>query len=236
VNPDLRHLITLQDLELKITGLQKQAADIPALIQAFNRELERVRQEYEARVAHAKELANHRRTLEGQVDMSRSKLSRLKDQLMAVKTNKEYTAMLHEIQLAEEQIRSEEDKILEIMEEMENKDKDLQSSEKAMLAKSSELQEDIRKTNESAPLLEEELEKLRQEKARTEALIDADLLSRYRRIADARKGVALAEARDELCSACHVRIRPQIYAELAGTDNIYACDSCSRILFLREGQ
>ena len=31
--------------------------------------------------------------------------------------------MLHEIQMAEEQIRSEEDKILEIMEEMENKEK-----------------------------------------------------------------------------------------------------------------
>ena len=54
--------------------------------------------------------------------LSQDKFSRLKDQLMAVKTNKEYTAMLHEIQIVEEQIRGEEDKILEIMEELETKE------------------------------------------------------------------------------------------------------------------
>ena len=235
MNPDLRNLIALQDLELKITGLQKQVTDIPELVQGFDKELRRIREEHEALVARSKELVNHRRTLEGQADLSRSKLSRLKDQLMAVKTNKEYTAMLHEIQMAEEQIRLEEDKILEIMEEMESKEKDLKGAEQEMKKKSAELQESIRNANDSAPLLEADLEKLRQEKAAMESQIGAELLSRYRRIAEARKGVALAEAKDELCSACHVRIRPQMYAELLRTDNIHACDSCSRILFFREG-
>jgi predicted nucleic acid-binding Zn-ribbon protein len=235
VNPDLRNLIALQDLELKITGLQKQVADIPDLIQSFDKELQRIREGCEGLVARSKELVNHRRTLEGKVDLSRSKLSRLKDQLMAVKTNKEYTVMLHEIQLAEEQIRSEEDKILEIMEEMENKEKDANGAEQEMKKKSAELQESIRITNDSAPLLEADLEKMRQEKILMESQIGADLLSRYRRIADARKGIALAEAKDELCGACHVRIRPQMYAELLRTDNIHSCDSCSRILFFREG-
>ena len=234
MNPELRNLIALQDLELRITGLQKQVSDIPDSVQRFENELHRIRAEYEELVARSKELVNHRRTLEGQADLSRSKLSRLRDQLMAVKTNKEYTAMLHEIQIAEEQIRSDEDKILEIMEEMENKEKDLKGAEQEVKKKSAELQESIRKTNESAPLLEADLEKLRQEKILMESQIGADLLSRYRRIADARKGIALAEAKDELCSACHVRIRPQMYANLLRTDNIHTCDSCSRILFFRE--
>lgn len=234
MNPDLRNLIALQDLELRIAGLQKQVSCIPELVQGFNKELERLREEYENLVTHSKELINHRRSLEGQVDLSRSKLSRLKDQLMAVKTNKEYTAMLHEIQMAEEQIRQEEDKILEIMEEMEGKEKDLNSAEQEMKKNSAELQEGIRKATESAPLLESDLEKLRQEKVSMESQIGVDMLSRYRRIAEARKGIALAEARDELCSACHVRIRPQMYAELLRTENIHVCDSCSRILYMRE--
>jgi predicted nucleic acid-binding Zn-ribbon protein len=235
VNPDLRNLIALQDIELKITGLQKQVADIPKIIQGLEDELRRSREIHEDRIARLKELANRRRSLEGDVDLGRSRLSRLKDQLMAVKTNKEYTAMLHEIQMAENQIRSEEDKILEIMEEMENKEKDLKRAELEMHKKSAELQESIRNANESAPRMEAELEKLRLEKIQMESQIDAELLSRYRRIAEARKGIALAEAKDELCSACHVRIRPQIYAELLRTENIHACDSCSRILFLRQG-
>jgi uncharacterized protein len=236
VNPDLRNLIALQDLELKITGLQKQFSDIPNVIQGLENELQRIREEYEGHVARSKELGNHRRTLEGQVELNRTKLSRLKEQLMAVKTNKEYTAMLHEIQIAEEAIRGEEDKVLEIMEEMENKEKDLKGTEQEMRKRSAELQESIRKTKDSAPSLESELEKLRQEKVQMESRVGEDLLARYRRIADARKGVALAEAKDELCSACHVRIRPQMYADLLRTDNIHSCDSCSRILFHREGQ
>jgi uncharacterized protein len=235
VNPELRTLVALQDLELRIASLQKQASDIPSKNQGFENELQRIRTEHQDRVAHSKELANHRRTLEGQVDMSRTKLSRLKDQLMAVKTNKEYTAMLHEIQMAEDQIRGEEDKILEIMEAMEGKELDLKREEQEMLKRCSELQESIRKTTESAPIIESELAKLREEKIQMESHVGSELLSRYRRIAEARKGVALAEAKDELCSACHVRIRPQMYAELLRTENIHACDSCSRILFSREG-
>ena len=235
MNPDLRNLIALQDLELKITSLQKQVTEIPSVTQSLEDELRRIREEHDSRAARAKELANRRRTLEGDVDLSRSKLSRLKDQLMTVKTNKEYTAMLHEIQMAEDLIRGEEDKILEIMEEIEVKEKELKSEEQEMFKKVAELQENIRRTNDSAPSLQAELERLRQERANMESKIGRDLLSRYRRIADARKGVALAEAKDELCSACHVRIRPQMYAELLRTDNIHACDSCSRILFLREG-
>jgi predicted nucleic acid-binding Zn-ribbon protein len=234
VNPELRNLVALQDLEIKIASLQKQAADIPSKSQGFDNELQRVRAEYQERIAHMKEIANRRRTLEGQVDLLRVKLSRLKDQLMAVKTNKEYTAMLHEIQVAEDQIRSEEDKILEIMEEMEGKEKNLQQAEQEMLKKCAELQENIRQTNESAPLLESELARLREEGVLMESQIGPELLSRYRRIAEARKGIALAEAKDELCSACHVRIRPQMYAELLRTESIHACDSCSRILFSRE--
>ena len=234
MNPELRNLVALQDLELKIAGLQKQASEIPGKNQEYDNELQRIRAEYQDRVAHSKELANHRRVLEGQVDLNRSKLSRLRDQLMAVKTNKEYTAMLHEIQMAEDQIRAEEDKILEFMEQMESSENNLKSAERDMQKKSAEIQEIIRKSNESIPQLEAELAQLHEQRALMEAQVGAELMSRYRRIAEARRGIALAEAKDELCSACHVRIRPQMYAELMRTESIYACDSCSRILFSRE--
>lgn len=236
MNPELRNLIALQDLELKSAELQKQLSDIPLQIQNLNEELERLTSAHDERVATAKELANRKRTLEGQVDMLQTKLARLKDQLMTVKTNKEYTAMLHEIQTAEGLIREEEDKILEVMEEMDARDRDLESAEAEMRTQSAGLREVIRTTGDSVPGLEQQLARLREERESVAALIDGELLARYRQIAGARKGVAMAEARDELCSCCHVRIRPQMYADLLRTDSILYCDSCSRILFSREGQ
>ncbi len=236
MNPELRNLIALQDLELKSAELQKQLSDIPLQIQNLNEELARLTSAHEERVAAAKELANRRRTLEGQVDMLWAKLARLKDQLMTVKNNKEYTAMLNEIQTTEGLIREEEDKVLEMMEEMEARDRDLASAEAEMRTQSAALQEVIRTTGDSVPGFEQQLARLEEERESVAALIDSELLARYRQIAGARKGVALAEARDELCSCCHVRIRPQMYADLLRTDDIFYCDSCSRILFSREGQ
>ncbi len=234
MNSDLRILIALQDLDQKIATLQKQIAEVPAKVQSLEEELRRLQQTQIQRAAHCQELAKRRRAYEGEVEMMRSKLSKLKDQLMAVKTNKEYTAMLHEIQMAESQIRAEEDKILEVMEELETLEGELKQSEKDLSARTTDLEQSIRRHEASAPVMEAEVARLQSEKAAMEESVEAELLSRYRRIAAVRKGVALAEAKDELCSACHVRIRPQVYADLRRSETIFHCDSCDRILFLRE--
>ncbi len=234
MNPDLRNLIALQDTEQKIAGLQKEISEIPSRVQALDAELQQLNHAHEVRLARGVELGKRRRELEGDVDLLRTRLAKLKDQLMSVKTNREYTAMLHEIQAAESQIRSEEDKVLDIMEEMESMEGHLKGAEQDLKLHTVQIQEQIRKCQASIPGLAAELSRLQSEKASAEAVIETELLSRYRRIAEARRGIALAEAKDELCSACHVRIRPQVYAELFRNEVLYACDSCSRILFLRD--
>jgi predicted nucleic acid-binding Zn-ribbon protein len=234
VNPGIRNLIALQDFELKVTSLKKQISDNPGKILAVRNELDRLRKDHQDRAQRVQELGKTRRAKEGEVDLMRAKLSRLRDQLMAVKTNKEYTAMLHEIQMAEDQIRGEEDKILEIMEEVEQQESGLKTAEKDFKAKTAELENRIRQLESAGPGMEAEVTALSEMKKAAEAAVDSELLGRYRRIADARKGIALAEANGELCSVCHVRIRPQVYADLLQTENIHTCDSCSRILFMRE--
>jgi hypothetical protein len=233
VNPGLRNLITLQDIDQKISALRKQISETPKKIQAYQDELKQASEVYQNHLARIQELAKQRRTREGDVELMRTKLSRLKDQLMAVKTNKEYTAMLHEIQAADDQIRSAEDGILEIMEQAESMEGALEEEARIFKSRESELAEQIRATEKAAPIIEQETAKLVDEKTALERHISIDLLERYRRIADARKGIALAEAKEELCSACHVRIRPQVFADLLRTEEIHVCDSCSRILFLR---
>jgi uncharacterized protein len=234
VNPSIRSLIALQDIELKITSLKKQISENPGKVQGIRNELDQFRKDHQERAQRLQELSKIRRAKEGEVDLMRSKLSRLRDQLMAVKTNKEYTAMLHEIQMAEAHIRGEEDKILEIMEQVELQEGTLKKVEKEFQTKVVELENRARQMEASVPGLEAEVSALEELRKAAEATIDRELLGRYRRIADARKGIALAEAKEELCSVCHVRIRPQVHADLLQTENIHSCDSCSRILFMRE--
>ena len=234
MNPDLRKLIALQDIEKNIAVLHKKVSEIPVKINELEATALRAKAAYDEKAGHTKELANRHRTFEGEVDMSRTKLSRLKEQLMAVKTNKEYTAMLSEIKTAETHIRDNEDKILNLMEEIESCEKAMKQAEEEMRVERAAIDEKIRLMNGKRPALESELEKLLGEKAPIEAGVNPELIEQYRIIAGARKGIALAEAKDELCSACHIRIRPQMYADLLLTETIMFCDSCSRILFVRE--
>jgi predicted nucleic acid-binding Zn-ribbon protein len=234
VNPDLRKLIALQDIEKNISVLNKKLSEIPVKTNELQAAAQLAEAACTEKAALIKELANRRRTLEGGVDLARTKLSRLKEQLMAVKTNKEYTAMLNEIKAAETHIRDEEDKILDLMEETESGEKAMKLAEAEMRRDRASIDNEIRLMNENIPALESELAKLCAEKSAIEAGVDSELMAQYRRIADARKGVALAEAKGELCSVCHIRIRPQMYADLLLTETIMFCDSCSRILFVRE--
>jgi len=234
VNPDLRNLIHLQDIDQKIAAFKKQISEIPGQIQSLQQQKQQLVQSYEQRSARLQELGKQRRAQEGEVELMRTKLARLKDQLMSVKTNKEYTVMLHEIQGAEEIIRRSEDGILEIMEQAEAMEAGLTEAERELKARGAELDAQIRATEQRLPTLEAEVVRVTGEKTALEGMIGTAMLERYHRIADARRGVAIAEAKDELCASCHVRIRPQVYAELMRTDEIHVCDSCSRILFLRE--
>ncbi len=234
MNPDLRNLINLQDIDQKIINFRKQISEIPDKTRAYQAEFQQLTKAHNEKVALGQELAKQRRARESDVEMMRTKLARLKGQLMTVKTNKEYTAMLHEIQAAEDHIRAAEDGILDIMERMEAMESKLAQKDKELKAKEAELREQITKSEMAVPALEADVSKLCEQKIALESCIGAELLGRYRRIAEARKGIALAEAKDELCSACHVRIRPQVLADLLRTEEIHMCDSCSRILFVRE--
>ena len=234
MNPNLRKLIVLQDIEKNIAVLNKKISEIPLKVKELESAAGRAKAAYENKASLAKELANRRRVFEGNVDLTRSKLSRLKEQLMAVKTNKEYTAMLSEIKTAETLIRNDEDKILDLMEEMESVEEAMKTAETDMSRELAAIDEEINGINKNIPSLESELEKLRGEKTCVEAGVDPDLVAQYRRIGNAHKGIALAEAKGELCGACHIRIRPQMYNDLLITETIMFCDSCSRILFIRE--
>ena len=72
--------------------------------------------------------------------------------------------------------------------------------------------------------LEEELRGL-------ESQLPRDYLDRYHRIAGARGGVAVAAVSNQSCEACHVRIRPQVLAEIRTGREIIICENCSRILY-----
>lgn len=229
--PDLEHLIHLQELDSAADRCRKRIADIPAVQQSLEvRSAARAAdvQSVRDRVAVT---GTSRRDIEKDVAGVQTRLSKYKEQLMAVKTNKEYTAMQHEIATAEGLVRSHEDRLLDLMEVSEKEAIDLAASETAMKAEQAEIAKAQKALDVEKVAQDAELQRLTAEREQVAARVSRESMAIYIRVAHGRRGIALAEARDGLCVVCHVRMRPQTFNEVRRNDGIHQCESCTRILY-----
>ena len=115
MNADLTRLIRLQQLETAADDARRRIADHPARTQALDARLQSTRDVVNGVKARLTAAAEKRRVEEKEVATVQARLAKYKDQLLEVKTNREYTAMLHEIETAQNDIRGREDRILEVM-------------------------------------------------------------------------------------------------------------------------
>lgn len=229
--PDLQHLIHLQEIDTALDRARRRIADIPAVQQALEtRAAERAAAVQAVKDRIAATTAS-RREVEKEVAGVQTRLSKYKDQLMAVKTNKEYQAMQTEIATAEGLVRSYDDRLLDLMEAGEQEAADLKAAETAMKAEQAAIAAEQTKLEAEKAEQAAELERLTAERAALTPQVSRDALVIFDRVAHGRKGQAVAEAKDGLCSVCHVRLRPQVFNEVRRNAAITQCDSCTRILY-----
>jgi uncharacterized protein len=228
---DLKHLIHLQELDTAIDRCRRRIAEIPGAQQALEtRAAERAAavQAVKDRIAST---ASTRRDVEKEVAAVQARLSKYKDQLMAVKTNKEYQAMQHEIATAEGLVRSHEDKLLDLMEVSERESADLKAAEAALKTDQAGIASAQKALDEEKTAQEAALARFAAEREQLATGISREALTIFDRVAHGRRGIAVAEARDGLCVECHVRLRPQVFNEVRRNEKLIQCDSCTRILY-----
>jgi predicted nucleic acid-binding Zn-ribbon protein len=231
MNSDLQQLIHLQELDLVAERLRRRVAEMPAARAALDA---RIASRTEAVDAVKQRVAANqasRRDIERDLAAVQGRLSKFKNQLMEVKTNKEYQAMQKEITMAEAEVSSQETRMLECMEEADTLAVELKSAEAALKADKTEVAREIEQLDTERSEVERKLQQTLQERQSLAARISREALTVFERVAHGRKGLAVAEARDGLCTVCHVRLRPQVFNEVRRNDSLIQCDSCTRILY-----
>jgi predicted nucleic acid-binding Zn-ribbon protein len=231
MNPDLNRLIRLQHLETAADEARRKIAEHPARIQALDARLQGARDVVAGTKAKLTAAAEKRRAEEKDVAGVQTRLAKYKDQLLEVKTNREYTAMLHEIETAQNDIRTREDRILEVMMETDELNAALKKAETDLKAAEKEIAAERSVLDAEMAALQAEVDRTTAEREKVVAGLDRRVLQIFETTAKGRKGVAVAEAKDGLCTICHVRLRPQVFLEVRKNESIIHCDSCRRILY-----
>jgi len=230
MNADLERLIKLEQVDREIGRLSAEVAALPKRVADIEHQLSDAKAKVEQAKTAMKSQEQKRRSLESDIQSYQQKIGKFRDQSLDVKTNEQYKALMHEIEFAQAEIRKAEDKVLEIMEGGELFDRQVKASETELKTQSAQVDREKEEARALTSKDEARMKELQGERGGLRSGVNEDLLSLYDRVLKARK-TALAEAREQRCTACYVLLRPQKWNEIKAGTEILTCDSCGRILF-----
>ena len=228
--PDIEKLLELQIADKEIRQLKDEIAALPKRVAAIEAKLAGTKAQLDKARTAAKADEANKKKFEAAIQDLQGKISKYRDQSLDVKTNEQYKALLHEIQFAEQEIRINEDRILEVMVNVEVREKDVKAAEVELKAETAEIEKE---KEEARKVTAEDQQKLAEWNAKRDGLrqgISEDLLRHYERVSKFR-GTGLAEVRDHKCVGCQVMLRPQTYNEVRNAQTVIVCESCQRVLY-----
>jgi hypothetical protein len=234
LEPHLEKLLRLQEVALAIDKLNRELTSIPARIQDLDQSLARHR----AEAAKAKDdLAGHqkeRRKLEGDLQAVEAKIGKYQTQLMEVKTNKEYTLMLAEIETVKKERGALETRILQGMEAADALEGAIRLKETALAKEKGRVDATLAELVDRQRDLTDRRAGLEENRKRVEGELPPELVAEFNRISKGRGGLAVVRVVAGLCQGCSVRIQPRIFQQVRRNDTLSRCDSCKRYLYYVE--
>jgi uncharacterized protein len=231
MSPDLQRLARLHQLELDIDVRRQTIAALPDRLRECDARVSAAESALASARGHGAANLATRRALEKDLAVVQARLSKYKDQLMEVKTNREYVAMQHEIAAAQSEVGALEDRLLELMVTSDELSATIKAAEMHLVEETRKADEERRARTAETARLEDEVRALTRETEAVEREVSAQAIALYRRVAERRRGSVMAAVRDGHCSACNVRLRPSRLQEVLRGDELIQCDSCSRILY-----
>jgi uncharacterized protein len=229
----LQRLVELQAVDLRLDEVRARLARFPQKLADIERRIAAAKSDVDASKAAQLSAVKERKKYEIDVEQWKERVRKYKDQGSLVKTNEAYRALQHEIQLAEAEIAKAEDRLLEQMIAGEEYDRRIKTSERSLKETEAIASVERSKIEADKAAAENSLAELNAAREQAAVEIPENLLDNYTRIARKHHGIALAEIRDEKCSACGMMIRPHVMQEIrrSASQELFHCETCTRILY-----
>ena len=236
MNKQLECLINLQRVDSILFAMKHAIEEFPERIAEAELPLKELQKTLDAAKQRAEALEKKKREKESALADTDEKIKKLKVRTSEIKTNKEYQALLKEIEAIEKERSSVEDEILLVMEEMEAALKMIKSEEARFRVDSEEIETLKKKIGAEKSEAEKELAVAGEERAKIAGTVDKDAYGEYLVLIEACAGLAIVEAKDEICQGCNMNIPPQLFVEIKKNEELLHCPQCRRILYYKNSQ
>lgn len=229
----LAALEKLQQIDIKLSGMEEKLNKYPKEINSLENELKSDRNQ----LNQLKDELNNVKLSKAQLDITleeqQAHIKSSEKRLFEIKTHKEYEALQKEIAEHKKSCADLEDKILSDMETIESLEKEISKSEEELQVKESEYNATIEEHKKKIEELRSAYNPIKEKKDEHTSAIKHEFLMKYEKIR-VKNGLAMALAVNETCTGCNMNIPAQLFNEVLTLSRMIQCPNCHRILFTEE--
>ena len=226
MNQELENLISLQNIDSRISKIESSAGDLPQKVAKKEDSIQHIKDELDTSHQRLEELEKENRKLKSEIEDSESNLTKYKEQLFLVKSNKEYDALNNEIDHIKNIVSEYEEKYLLFEDEKESLIKKNESNESEVVELKDGLEKEKGRLDRALNESKGELEELNRNRKIVEGKINSTYIGQYNTLKEV-QGLGVASLNGDCCGSCYSMLPPQMVVEIKSNNIIHSCPSCS---------
>jgi predicted nucleic acid-binding Zn-ribbon protein len=227
----LELLWELQKIDLDLKSIKEDRDRIPKELKRLDEKQKIEKEKTQKEKEKIESLEKERRQKEGHLNLEQDKIKRTEGRMFEVKTNKEYQALLGEIDTLKEKKSLAEEEILQLLDEIDELKKKLLSREKEVAITLGKIEGERKKIQERMAHSEVLWKRQMERREVLSKQINSTLSKLYNTLKEKRQGVGMVSVKDETCQGCFVNIPPQMFIEVQKNNQRIQCPNCNRILY-----
>jgi uncharacterized protein len=238
----LETIVELQDALSQLREAETRLNSIPDWMRELHDEHSSTKAEIDAIQETVETAARERRAAEAAASDAQEKLKKYQQQINRVSTQREYGALLQEIDTVKTQISSSEEQALSSLDRHEKAQKELEERTESFQDLDRRYAAELARWESEKPGMAKQVAELKTRIAGLRGKLSRPVVGQFDRILERHPSGALAAIRlierpgkgqkEWACTACNYRVRPQSVVEIRNGNSLVQCDSCKRILYV----
>lgn len=224
-------LIELQALDSALEAARKRLADFPAAEKMSSQQVASATAALDAAKAAFNDSTAARKLIEKDVAGVDTRMARFEEHKAAVKTNEQFHALQHEMEMGKQEKATLEERVLELMMDGDALAAAVKAAEAVLAGANKALAAMQAEHAKDRAVLEAEIAALLATRESKTPGVDKATLAKYESLLKGRRGIAIAPMLNGGCTACHMGLRPAVQAQVKRNDALYTCENCQRLLY-----
>jgi len=235
VHEQMNLLKELQEIDQEISTIEKSQQGYRQELDSFGVESARVQAMLDELSAELAVLQKDEAQLQQDLLRERDNIARVEGRLPEIQTQKEYVAVLKEIDMAKKANKDLDEQLLAKLQEISSLEEDLQEKEAELAGINEKAEARTAEINELLAESDTALEKRKETRESVTKDLPTALLRKYQTLFKRRGGLALALASNGACLGCNMQLPPQQFNSLLRETEMQTCPHCNRLLYVEQG-